>query len=219
MGGAGPVASNLLYSTIIEICQKQYGSNDYHEFPEIILESYPFTRGDRENIRQDIALCFAKLKRAGAELFSIASHSFHGCLPDVSAMTFVSLVQESLAEASARHISRPLIIAAQATIDLKLYEQKGFQCVYPSEQDQKLVQTMIREIAGGVVTNGQRLKLAGIIESFQKQSLVDGVIIACTELPLIHRKFPLSGFVELPIIDTVEVLAQRLLVLSQSTGL
>jgi len=169
-------------------------------------------------VARQMALYWWNCSVAEAELFSIASHSFHGCLPDVSAMSFVNLVLESLDEASARHISRPLVLAAQTTIDLKLYEQTGCLCVYPSQQDQQHIQTMIREIAEGAVTNDQRLKLAGIIESFQKQSLVDGVIIACTELPLIHRKFPLSEFVELPIIDTVEVLARRLLVLSQSTG-
>ncbi|HEY5234655.1 MAG TPA: hypothetical protein VIJ14_00635, partial [Rhabdochlamydiaceae bacterium] len=71
------MASAFLYNTIIEICQKEYGANDYNGFPEIILESYPFTRGDTEKIRHDISLCFTKLKNAGADLFSIASNSFH----------------------------------------------------------------------------------------------------------------------------------------------
>jgi aspartate/glutamate racemase len=91
-----PYGSAFLYNTIIEVCQKQYGSTDYNEFPEIVLESYPFTRGDREKIRQDISLCFAKLKSAGAELFCIASNSFHGFLPDISLIAFVNLILEVL---------------------------------------------------------------------------------------------------------------------------
>ncbi len=219
VGGAGPMASAFLYNTIIEVCQKQYGSNDYSEFPEIILESYPFTRGDREKIRQDISLCFAKLKSAGAELFSIASNSFHGFLPDVSSIDFVNLVSESLEEAAHCNISKALILAAQATIDLKLYEQSDLECVYPSQEDQKHIQKMIREVAGGAVTGDQSVKIREVIESFRGQSLIDGVIIACTELPLIHRKYPLSELAGLPIIDTVKVLASRLLILSQEEGL
>lgn len=212
------MASAFLYNTIIEVCQKQYGSNDYNEFPEIILESYPFTRGDHEKIRQDISLCFAKLKSAGAELFSIASNSFHGFLPDTSLMAFVNLVLEVLEEASRFNISKALILAAQTTIDLQLYEQLGLQCVYPSPEDQKQIQKMIQEIAGGTVTENQSAKLREIIKFIRDKSQVDGVIIACTELPLIHRKFPLSELDELTIIDTVEVLAKRLLILSQEKG-
>ena len=74
---------------------------------------------------------------------------------------------------------------------------------------------MIRDVAGGTITREQAAKLKEIIEFFQKRSLVDGVIIACTELPLIHRKFPLSESTGLPIVDTVEVLAKKLLALSQ----
>jgi len=210
VGGAGPVASAFLYNTIIEICQREYGANDYNEFPEIIIESYPFTRGDSEKIRHDISLCLRKLKSAGAELFSIASNSLHGFLPDVSSFDFVNLVQESLQEASRLGISKPLILAAKSTIDLKLYEQTGLQCVYPEDQNQ--IQKIIREVAGGEVSQPQAEKLAEIIQCSQ----IDGVIIACTELPLIHRQFPLIQ-TSLPVIDTVEVLAKRLLTLSLSS--
>lgn len=206
------MASAFLYNTIIELCQKQYGANDYDEFPEIIIESYPFTRDDSEKIRHDIALCFTKLKSAGAELFSIASNSFHGFLPDVSSIEFVNLVLESLKEASRLNVSKALILAAKSTIDMKLYEQTGLQCVYPEEEDQKHIQRMIREVAGGDVTKDQAAKLGEIIK---KHAQINGVIIACTELPLINRKFPLS--IGLPMIDSVEILAKRLLTLAQST--
>jgi aspartate/glutamate racemase len=128
-------------------------------------------------------------------------------LPDVSSFDFVNLVQESLQEASRLGISKPLILAAKSTIDLKLYEQTGLQCVYPEDQNQ--IQKIIREVAGGEVSQQQAEKLAEIIQC----SPIDGVIIACTELPLIHRKFPLIQ-AGLPVIDTVEVLAKRLLTLS-----
>ncbi|HEY5235988.1 MAG TPA: aspartate/glutamate racemase family protein, partial [Rhabdochlamydiaceae bacterium] len=121
-------------------------------------------------------------------------------------------VQESLKEASRLGISRALILSAQPTIDLKLYEQTGLKCIYPEDQNQ--IQKIIHEVAGGEVSNAQAAKLEEIIQSNRSQ--IDGVIIACTELPLVHRKFPLSKQTDLPIIDTVEVLAKRLLILSQS---
>lgn len=214
VGGAGPMASIFLCQTIIEICQKEYGCNDYSDFPEIILESYPFIRGDREKIRHDIALCFSKLQKAGAKLFSIASNSFHGFLPDTTSVAFVNLVLESVGEASRLQVSKALILAAQPTIDLKLYELTGLQCIYPSKEDQQLIQKIIREVAGGMITKDQAQQLKGIINTLQEKSQIDGIIIACTELPLIHRQFPIAE-TGLPVVDTVEVLARRLLVLAQ----
>src|SRR5271156_811284 len=96
VGGAGPMASSYLYRTILGICQKEYGSNDYHEFPQIILISYPFTRGNPEKIQRDLALCFEKLKNANASIVGLASNSFHGYLPDLSNVEFVHLVNESV---------------------------------------------------------------------------------------------------------------------------
>ena len=94
IGGAGPMASAFLYTSILEICQKQYSANDYNEFPEIVLVSYPFTRGNEEKIREEISLCLSKLKTAGASLFCIASNSFHGFLPELPKAGFVNLVTE-----------------------------------------------------------------------------------------------------------------------------
>lgn len=215
VGGAGPVASAFLYTTIIELCQKQYGSNDYDEFPEIILDSYPFIRGNPDKVQQDLAFCFKKLKKAGAELISLASNSLHAFLPDVSQIAFVNLIVESFQEAKRCSISKALILSSQATIDLKLYEHIGLQCTYPSIEDQKQIQKMIRKIAVGIVTENQGKKLKEIIELSKQDPAINGVLIACTELPLIYRKFLLSTWESLTVIDTLEILAKRLLLLSQ----
>lgn len=212
VGGAGPAASAFLYTTLIEICQSQYDSNDYNEFPEIIIESYPFTRGDGKKIQEDISLCFEKLKRAGAELLCIASNSFHGYLPDVSSISFVSLISENLKEVS--FCNKALVLGSQVTIDLKLYEQSNLKCCYPPEKDQKVIQKLIREIAGGVVERAQSNAIREIIQRLKGQFCFDAVIIGCTELPILHRRFSLSDSEELRVIDTVKVLAKKLVTLA-----
>ncbi len=210
IGGAGPMASSCLYRKILDICQREYGSNDYNEFPQIILISYPFIRGNPEKIQEDLALCLAKLKDAGAFVVCVASHSFHGYLPDIAGVTFVHIVNESVSEAAATNISRALVLSAQTTRDLKLYEQKGLLCVYPNKAEQKEVSRIIREVAGGVVSAGQADSLNKMII---RAGPVDGVVLACTELPVVHEAFPLSE--DLPIIDATEVLARRLIELAR----
>ncbi len=212
VGGAGPIASAFLYTSILEICQKQYNANDYNEFPEIILVSYPFTRGNEEKIREEVSLCLSKLKTAGASLFCIASNSFHGFLPELPKAGFVNLVAEGLKESARQHISKALILAAPMTINLKLYEQSAVECLYPSPKEQQQVNQLIREIAGGKIEEGQAQKLKKIISQIHDHHPFDGIIIACTELPLLHKKMPFSD--TLPVVNTIEVLAKQLVTLA-----
>ena len=207
------MASAFLYTTILEICQKRYNANDYNEFPEIILVSYPFTRGNQEKIREELAACLSKLKHAGASIFCIASHSFHGFLPETPKTGFVHLVRESLQEAARQHIAKALVLAAPTTIQLKLYEQSPIQCVYPSSEEQQLVTQLIREIAGGKIEDRQAKTLREMIAQIHARDPFDGVIIACTELPLLHKKMSFSD--TLPIINTVDVLAEQIVRLSR----
>ena len=131
IGGAGPMASAFLYSLILRTCQEVYHANDYNEFPEIILISYPFTRGNKEAIQQELTSCFSRLAQAGAQLTCIASHSFHGLLPEGPLpLGFVNLIDEGLVEASRMGLAKVLILAAPLTIQMKLYERSLIQCVY-----------------------------------------------------------------------------------------
>ena len=214
VGGAGPMASAFLYTSILEICQKQYNANDYNEFPEIVLLSYPFTRGNEEKIRKEISLCLSKLKNAGASLFCIASNSLHGFLPDLPKFGFVNLVAEGLKEATRQHVSKALILAAPMTINLKLYEQSAIECLYPSSKEQQQVNQLIREIAGGKVEESQAQELREIISQIHDSDPFDGIIIACTELPLLCKKMPFSD--SIPVVNTVEILAKQLVTLARA---
>ncbi|HEY2810106.1 MAG TPA: aspartate/glutamate racemase family protein [Rhabdochlamydiaceae bacterium] len=214
VGGAGPMASAFLYTTILEICQKQYKANDYDEFPEIVLVSYPFNRGNEETIREEISLCLSKLKTAGADLFCIASHSLHGFLPELPKVGFMNLVTEGIKDAVRQHISRALILAAPMTIHLKLYEISSVQCLYPPSKEQQQVNRLIREIAGGKVEKDQAQELRRMISQIHDHNPFDGIIIACTELPLLHQKMPFSD--ALPVVNTIEVLAKQLVALARA---
>jgi aspartate racemase len=203
VGGAGAVAGGYLFSMILEVCQKKYGAKDYGDFPEIILVSYPFTRGDKLRIQEEISLCVKKLQKAGACLCCVASHSFHGFLPEIK-LPFVNLVDEAMKAAHRMNIGNALLFAAETTIDLKIYEKGNFKCIYPSNDEQQVVNRIIREVAGGSVRKEQAEELKQIIGRYD----VDGIILACTEYPLIHRSFHVSEL--MPVIDPIEILAEKL---------
>ena len=102
------------------------------------------------------------------------------------------------------------------TINLKLYETSAIECLYPASKEQQQVNQFIREIAGGKVEDSQAQELRKIISQIHGHASFDGIIIACTELPLLHKKMPLSD--TLPVVNTVEVLAKQLVMLARSNN-
>ncbi|MCX6991439.1 MAG: aspartate/glutamate racemase family protein [Chlamydiae bacterium] len=213
IGGAGPMASAFLYSSIVSLCQKLYSANDYNEFPEITLISYPFTRGKKDVIQQELLNCFSRL--TNADYVCIASHSFHGFLPEGPLPHgFISLVDEGLKASRHLGITRALILGAPLTIYMKLYEKSNIECVYPKEADQQIVNEIIREIAGGRIDVDQSKRLSEIIERTSLSLEFDGIIIGCTELPLALTKEAIAQ--KLPIVDPIQALSTRLISLVRS---
>ncbi len=207
VGGAGAAASAYLYSILLEVCQKKYRANDYSDFPEIILVSFPFTRGNKQQIQEEISLCVEKLKKAGASYCCIVSHSFHGFLPEIK-LPFVNLVEGAIEAARRAKIAKALVFAADTTIALKIYEKGNFDCVYPSKDEQQVVNRIIREVSGGTVQTEQ----AEVLKKIIGRRDVDGILLACTEYPIIHRSFPLSE--SIPVIDPIAILAEKLVQLA-----
>ncbi len=207
------MASAFLYSEILRTCQNLYKATDYHEFPEIVLISYPFTRGQKEKIQQDLILCFQRIEQCGAEVICVASHSFHGLLPKQLPKGFVHLVDEGLLEAARQKITKALILSAPLTIHMKLYERSNIECIYPDDADQQIINEIIREIAGGRIEENQSERISCMIQNATIKYSCNGIIIACTELPLAYAK---KAFVQtIPIINTTHVLAKQILLLAQ----
>lgn len=200
------MASCYLYQRILKLAQTLYGSDDYHEFPHIVLISFPFFRADPEKIQKDLSTCLMRLKNSGADILALACNSFHGYLPDTTGYDFVHLIDASVKRAQALKLSKILILSAPKTIEMKLYEREGLTCIYPHKDDQSAINLIIREISSGKVSIDQNIRLQQVIE---QAGAIDGVFLACTELPLVHEAFPLSN--HLPIVDTVEVLAKELI--------
>jgi aspartate/glutamate racemase len=77
------------------------------------------------------------------------------------------------------------------------------------------VNKIIREIAGGRIEIDQSERLREVIVKTSKTTPFDGVIIACTELPLALAKAPIvQGF---SIVDTMQVFSARLVSLARGS--
>jgi aspartate racemase len=209
LGGISAESTIEYYRRIIRGSLAQRGDYPY---PEIVIFSLDFQRftdlensGDREGYVAEIMAGIRALEAAGAELLLMAANSPHAVFGEVAAQTkvpMISIVEVTAREARARGLGRLLLLGIRFTMQSTFYQeafgQMGMEVVTPSESDQDEIERIIfDELARGDFREESRARLLEIIGRYP----VEGVILGCTELPLLiaARDVPIS------LLDTLDL--------------
>lgn len=211
IGGAGPLASALFYETLIHESYR-LGQG----IPEIFLLNYPFNRGltpeeSRENgsvVRQELDYCLKALESAGAELGVLVCNTLHLELSKAiqGSLCFLRIPELLLEEIHQKKGRRLLLLATQNTCNSPLYQQSELTIFRPLLEGQKIVDEVIDRILIGNFCKQDAAKLEALIRHFPEE--IDGVILGCTDLPVLHHHFPIRSM--LPIYDSVKVPAKKI---------
>jgi aspartate racemase len=105
----------------------------------------------------------------------------------------------------AQKLKRPLFIGTKFTMTDDYFQSPlqagGRALTLPTESEQTIIQDIQQQVSSGVINARQKETFAAIIAN---HPLVDSVILACTELPLIAPQSTPS----LPIINPAELQCQ-----------
>ncbi len=224
IGGAGPLASALLLENIVHECYKQ-GCRNETEFPEIQLINYPFSillcstrsKDGRPLICDVLQSCANRLIAGGAELLAVACNTFHLFLDEITInnSSFIRIWQATLEHAKQLNLSRLLIIGTSLTLRNNLYHDPKISCIVPPEEDHVSIECIIKRILAGKVCADDAQQLTTMLTKLRSKLVFDGVVLGCTELPVLHKQHPLKiEGVSDPVIilDTVSILAQHLVI-------
>lgn len=215
IGGAGPLASSLLYETLV---RESYAQGC--RVPEIILINYPFTRGlsleeGKENeklIHEQLKYCIQVLVKSGVELGILACNTLHLFLKQhlrASAIQFYHLPELVIQAAQSKQHHRLLILGTQNTCRSQLYQLGEIDPLYPSSQDQKIIDEVIDRVLRGRILKEDSLLMSHLIERICYLNSFDGVVLGCTDLPVLHHHFPISS--EKPVYDSIKIPAKTLI--------
>ncbi|MCB1180521.1 MAG: aspartate/glutamate racemase family protein [Chlamydiia bacterium] len=208
IGGAGPLASALLYETIIRESLK-YGD----PCPEIFLINYPFTRGltlaeaqaNGGLLQQELNHCIEQLMEQGAEIGILACNTMHRYLIDTDTLPFISIPSLILQKALEKKHHRLQILGTQSTRESALYEHPQIEVSYPSADKQKILDHVINRILDGTFSS----KDSGFIEKIiSDQEETDGVVLGCSDLPVLHHHFPINS--KVPLYDSIKLSAKTI---------
>jgi len=196
IGGLGPESTVDYYKRIIEGLRSE-GSL---AAPEILIYSL-----DMEEVlglvsRQEwpnlVYLLTAKLKalqRAGADFAVIASNTPHIVFDEVQArspLPLISIVTATLNKAKSLGLSTLGMLGTRFTMQSNFFapqfSEQGILVTVPPVEDQEYIHDkLMTEIELGIITKETRAGLLEIIQRMLKTEKIDGVILGCTELPLI----------------------------------
>ncbi|HOO70547.1 MAG TPA: amino acid racemase [Spirochaetota bacterium] len=199
IGGIGPQSTLDYYREIISGYRKISGSPDY---PHIIINSIDMTgmldlvaRSDYPNLVRLLVSEIEKLKRAGAEFALIASNTPHIVFDDVkrsSPLPLISIVEATAEKAQSLKLKRLLLLGTGFTMKSRFYadclSRYGISVSVPPEQEQKFIHEVIfDDLEEGIVIPEKKARVVALCAAIIEKESIDGIILGCTELPLMIR--------------------------------
>ena len=193
------------------ICAKYYETVGDYFYPEIVIFSLnfqKFTNFELEGTPHYIEYILEGIKsleKAGADFVIMAANSPHAVFTEVeekSNLPVLSIVEVTAERAKKEGMRTLLLLGIKFTMQSSFYQDvcKKFRItvVVPSHEQQNSIDRIIfNELARGILKEESRKRIIDIIESYE----ADGVILGCTELPLLITQKD----VKKPLLDTVEL--------------
>lgn len=199
IGGIGPESTLDYYRGIIDAFKPTYADTG---FPELIIESLDLKtvitaagEGRWDYIVQTFAAKFSSMKNAGADFGVIASNTPHRVFRDIQAGTalpLISIVSETAAYIRGRGITRVCLLGTGFTMRSDFFvrelEESGIAAVVPPPDDIDYIQEkLMSEIELGAIRENTKKRFLEIVARTGKEHCVEGLVLGCTELPLIIK--------------------------------
>lgn len=198
LGGATSESTLMYYKYITEGYIKKY--NDYG-YPKILINSVSFEKffqcfktNDFTKLNELIAEEGAVLERAGADFIMIACNTFHlfiDKLMNEIKIPFLNIVDSVKREIIKDKAKKVVLLGTKHTMDFNMYGEEliknGIEVITPEEKDKETINEIIyEELPKGIIKEESKIKALNIIDKLKKRD-IEGVILGCTELPLLIK--------------------------------
>jgi len=210
LGGMSYESTIKYYDLIL---QKYYENFSDYNYPEIVIFSLNFQKVIDYELGNEMAEYIDylmsginSLENAGVSFVIMAANSTHAVYDDLerlSKVPILSIVKATAEKAQQENMKKLLLLGIKFTMQSTFYQdycnKMGIKVITPSNQDQDTINKIIfDELVIGFFKQESKKTL---IEIITKHDDVDGVILGCTELPLILTQQD----IEKTLLDTVEL--------------
>jgi len=178
-------------------------SFDFHEV-ELLQRS-----GDWDALTKEMVEQANNLKKAGADFIVICTNTMHLMAPDIESDTGLKVLH--IADATGDEIQRKglkkvALLGTKFTMEGTFYknvlkDRHDIDVIIPNEEDRQVIHNIIyTELILGNIRPESHKAYVEIIEKLANQG-AEGVILGCTEIPLLVK----SGDTSIPVFDTTDI--------------
>lgn len=218
IGGMGPYASAYFYKLLLDKAARNFDAKNNDDFPEIVLNSVPVPDfiSDRKHLPEARKMLIERVRDLAKNSETVAmvcntGHILTKDLEKASGGKFISMISLVTEEAKDRGYKRVGVLATRVTREMDLYtkslDELGIESMHINGKIEKAHERIIREVIAGKLNRSHGRKLYQMAKKFVTENNLDGIVLGCTELPLIFPKDKFSN-----VVDCLDVLADELLV-------
>lgn len=201
IGGIGARSTADFYHEVFLLCQKK----NQIQRPPIFIWSVPGLFETEKNCAignngleayRELLIDGAKrLEQGGADFLVMPCNSVHTFFHDVqkaAGIPIFSIIEETVNFLKKKKIKKVGILSTTTTLKRKLYEQAftehHIEFIIPSSHEQKELAKIIHKIVQNKAGDKEREYLNAILANMKKAGIND-VVLACTDLGLLHPSY------------------------------
>jgi aspartate racemase len=198
IGGIGPEATMSYYDNIIKGYQQRVDS--LQTLPEIVINSinmyHMFSMLEREEydgVASYLVEAVRNLQRAGADFALMCGNTPHIVFNEIQEQVdipLLSIVSPTLEAARSQGLTTLGLLGTKFTMQHDFFaaplRESGIRVVTPSADEQNFIhQTIVDELGNGIVLKQTKQEMIRLISAMIDRNHLDGIILGCTELPLL----------------------------------
>jgi len=218
LGGMSYESTLEYYKKINQAVQKKLGNS---HSAKIYMYSFDYEAlmvlnksDDKKPLTERLYDEFRKLKEIGSDILSLTANTMHLYIDGIEerlGMPLIHIVDAALDEASLLSLNKVLLLGTAYTMSSNLYPQfflkEHKEVVVPNLDDQSWINDIIyHELIRGIFSHHSKKRLIDMIKKYQKEIGFDGVILGCTELPLLIKKED----IDIPLINTLDAHVKKI---------
>lgn len=221
IGGITPQSTIMYYQVLNDLASKEYGDK---RSAKVIINSVDFgeisklqSEGKWDVLDGIMANSAKSLENAGATCILICANTMHLTIEAVRKVVEIPVIH--IAEATGEQIlekklSKVALLGTKYTMEKTFYidvlKNMGIEVIIPEKTDREIVHTIIYdELSEGILKSRSKKIYIDIINKLQKGG-AQGVILGCTEIPLLIKQEGVS----IPVFDTTTIHATKAFILS-----
>ncbi|MEI6853929.1 MAG: aspartate/glutamate racemase family protein [Bacteroidota bacterium] len=183
-------AKLLLYSIDFAEVEERINRNAFNEIGDMMVDAAKM------------------LEKAGADCLLMCANTMHMFAPlvqDSITIPLIHIVDSIVPSIKQKHASKLGLLGTKPTMQMDFYKDRyikeGLQIVVPDEIEMdRIMEIIFTELFKGIINPETKTYLLSLIDGLIREG-ADGIILGCTELPLIIQQ----SDVKVPVFDTTEL--------------